>query len=94
MRPFQCASQHIVLYRKRTELTLCFILWQFDVEGILWYAIMFVLKLRIFLSVYIEGQCSAIQLLVEYGNNYIELFSHCKGGNFNIHIWAWFGYFI
>ena len=22
------------------------------------------------------------------------LFSYCKGGNFNIHIWAWFGYFI
>ena len=22
------------------------------------------------------------------------LFAHCKGGNFNIHIWAWFGYFI
>ena len=24
----------------------------------------------------------------------IELFSHCKGGNFNIHIRAWFGYSI
>ena len=24
----------------------------------------------------------------------IELFGHCKGDNFNIHIWAWFGYFI
>ena len=24
----------------------------------------------------------------------IELFALCKGGNFNIHIWAWFGYFI
>ena len=24
----------------------------------------------------------------------IELFVLCKGGNFNIHIWAWFGYFI
>ena len=23
----------------------------------------------------------------------IELFALCKGGNFNIHIWAWFGYF-
>ena len=22
----------------------------------------------------------------------IELFAHCKGGNFNIHIWALFGY--
>ena len=21
------------------------------------------------------------------------LFSYCKGGNFNIHIWVWFGYF-
>ena len=24
----------------------------------------------------------------------IELFSHCKGGNFKIHIWAWFCDFI
>ena len=24
----------------------------------------------------------------------IKLLGHCKGGNFNIHIWAWFGYFI
>ena len=24
----------------------------------------------------------------------MELFGFCKGGNFNIHIWAWFGYFI
>ena len=24
----------------------------------------------------------------------IELFALCKGGNFNIHIWVWFGYFI
>ena len=24
----------------------------------------------------------------------IELFALCKGGNFNIHIWAWFSYFI
>ena len=24
----------------------------------------------------------------------IELFAHCTGGFFNIHIWAWFGYFI
>ena len=23
----------------------------------------------------------------------IGLFGYCKGGNFNIHIWAWFGYF-
>ena len=23
-----------------------------------------------------------------------RLFPYCKGGNFNIHIWAWFGYFI
>ena len=23
-----------------------------------------------------------------------RLFTYCKGGNFNIHIWAWFGYFI
>ena len=24
---------------------------------------------------------------------YIGLFGYCKGGIFNIHIWAWFGYF-
>ena len=24
----------------------------------------------------------------------IELLGHCKGGNFNIHIWAWFSCFI
>ena len=24
----------------------------------------------------------------------IELLGRCKGGNFNIHIWVWFGYFI
>ena len=24
----------------------------------------------------------------------IELFALCKGSNFNIHIWSWFGYFI
>ena len=23
-----------------------------------------------------------------------RLFANCKGGNFNIHIWTWFGYFI
>ena len=23
-----------------------------------------------------------------------RLFAYCKGGNFNIHIWAWFGYYI
>ena len=23
-----------------------------------------------------------------------RLFAYCKGGNFNIHIWEWFGYFI
>ena len=23
-----------------------------------------------------------------------RLFAYCKGGNFNIYIWAWFGYFI
>ena len=24
----------------------------------------------------------------------MEFFGFCKGGNFNIHIWVWFGYFI
>ena len=23
----------------------------------------------------------------------VGLFGYCKGGNFNFHIWAWFGYF-
>ena len=23
-----------------------------------------------------------------------RVFAYCKGGNFNIQIWAWFGYFI
>ena len=23
-----------------------------------------------------------------------RLFAYCKGDNFKIHIWAWFGYFI
>ena len=27
-------------------------------------------------------------------NCIIEFFAHCKGGNFNIHIRAWIGYFI
>ena len=25
--------------------------------------------------------------------NILEIFALCKGDNFNIHIWAWFGYF-
>ena len=28
----------------------------------------------------------------EYSIN--RLFAYCEGGNFNIHIWAWFGNFI
>ena len=24
----------------------------------------------------------------------IKLFAFCKGGNFNVHIWAWFDHFI
>ena len=27
-------------------------------------------------------------------NSINRLFAYCKGYNFNIHIWAWFGYFI
>ena len=23
-----------------------------------------------------------------------RIFAYCKGGNYNIHTWAWFGYFI
>ena len=30
----------------------------------------------------------------ENGEHIIELFALCKSGNFNIHIWVWFGYFI
>ena len=29
-----------------------------------------------------------------YNIGIIELFAHCKGGNFNIHIWTWFGFII
>ena len=30
-----------------------------------------------------------------YGYDSINrLFAYCKGGNFNVHIWAWFGYSI
>ena len=25
---------------------------------------------------------------------YLTYFAYCKGGNFNIHIWVWFSYFI
>ena len=30
----------------------------------------------------------------ETNTDIIWLFAYCKGDNFNIHIWAWFGYFI
>ena len=31
---------------------------------------------------------------IRIGSLINKLFAFCKGGNFNIHIWAWFGYFI
>ena len=34
------------------------------------------------------------KLLPAFVNHITSLFAYCKGGNFNIHIWAWFGYFI
>ena len=38
--------------------------------------------------------CALLSLESKRKNNIIELISHCKSGNFNVHIWAWFGYFI
>ena len=34
----------------------------------------------------------AIQAQTGDNNGINRLFAYCKGGNFNIHIWAWFGY--
>ena len=33
-------------------------------------------------------------VLNKRGECIIRLFPYCKGSHFNIHIWAWFGYFI
>ena len=33
-------------------------------------------------------------LIHQLRTNITWLFVYCKGGNFNIHIWVWFGYFI
>ena len=38
--------------------------------------------------------CAIFSLEAKRKNSIIELFSHCKCGNNNICIWAWFGYFI
>ena len=32
--------------------------------------------------------------LIRNGYVLIDFFAYCKGGNFKIHIWAWFDYFI
>ena len=37
---------------------------------------------------------SSLMLLGNLKSGIIELLGHCKGSNFNIHIWAWLGYFI
>ena len=39
-------------------------------------------------SAYLRGVHSTRQQGITW------LFAYCKGGNFNIHIWAWFGYYI
>ena len=46
---------------------------------------------------HISMQCQLIEIGIVWGLSrtvIIEPLGHCKGGNFNIHIWAWFGYFI
>ena len=43
-------------------------------------------------SIFSEEICDHLHIGLLYKE--IELFALCKGGNFNIHIWAWFGYFI
>ena len=36
-----------------------------------------------------------IQICIPHMFNSITwLFAYCKGGNFNIHIWAWLGYLL
>ena len=45
---------------------------------------MFCLKLRFDLKRFTDNFLCVID----------RLFAYCKGGNFNFHIWAWFGYFI
>ena len=42
-----------------------------------------------------EALCSVIECYTLPSMlSIIKLFGHCKGGNFNFHICAWFGYFI
>ena len=44
---------------------------------------------------YIIGiTCTSSVVVSERVISINTLFAYCKGGNFNIHIWAWFGYFI
>ena len=43
---------------------------------------------------FIVTEYAALNVLTHYAYGIIELLGHCIGGNFNIHIWAWFGYFI
>ena len=40
-------------------------------------------------SYVVLGSCEIIMAAAD-----VEKLYYCKGGNFDIHIWAWFGYFI
>ena len=41
-----------------------------------------------------QGQLQLIMEQILFLPYITRLFAYCKGGNFNIHIWALFGYFI
>ena len=42
-----------------------------------------------------DGELKIFKSDVEHlQHRYNRTFVHCQGGNFNIHIWAWLGYFI
>ena len=39
-------------------------------------------------------KCISEQTTIVVNGGITRLFAYCKGGNFNIHIWEWFGYLI
>ena len=56
--------------------------------------------LTLWLIAHFFASCVDISLFPDFVSTWknmrsiTELFALCKGGNFNINIWAWFGYFI
>ena len=48
----------------------------------------------IFSCMYVYGLVIGTILLVLNREIYFSVLDHCKCGNFNINIWAWFSYFI